>query len=85
MNRREALTTGSYGIITGLDNTVTAVISRRLIAVYESSAATFKPPATESVSAALPIMSARSSPHFPSLQYGTDACKQFPETEWFYQ
>ena len=33
MNRREALTTGSYGIITGLDNTVTAVISRRHILI----------------------------------------------------
>jgi hypothetical protein len=38
---------------------------RRLVAVYESSAATFKPPATESVSATLRIMSACSSPHFP--------------------
>jgi len=57
---------------------------RRLIAVYESSAATLKPPATESVSAALRIMRACSSPHFPSPQYGTDACKQFSETEWFY-
>ena len=33
MNRREALTTGSYGIITGVDNTVTAVISRRHILI----------------------------------------------------
>ena len=33
MNRREALTTGSYGIITGLANTVTAVISRRHILI----------------------------------------------------
>jgi hypothetical protein len=33
MNRREALTTGSYGIITGVDNTVTAVISRHHILI----------------------------------------------------
>ena len=33
MNRREALTTGSYGIITGVENTVTAVISRRHILI----------------------------------------------------
>ena len=33
MNRRGALTTGSYGIITGLDNTVTAVISRHHILI----------------------------------------------------
>src|SRR5258708_8844140 len=57
---------------------------RRLIAVYESSAATIKPPAIESVSAALRITSAYSSPHFLSPQYGADACKQFSETEWFY-
>src|SRR6201987_6454821 len=48
---------------------------RRLIAVYESSAATFKPPAIESVSAALRIKSACSSPLFLSPQYGADACK----------
>ena len=33
MNSGEALTTGSYGIITGVDNTVTAVISRRHILI----------------------------------------------------
>ena len=33
LNRREALTTGSYRIITGVDNTVTAVISRRHILI----------------------------------------------------
>jgi len=54
------------------------------IGIEESSAAPFELPAIKSVPASFRIARSCKPPHFLPPQYGTDAGKQFPEAERFY-
>ena len=57
---------------------------RRRVGIEESPATAFELPAVESIPTSLRVMGTRNAPNLLPPQYGTDAGKQLPEAEWFY-